>query len=262
MGCCGGKHILVAERRAQLESFDDVIEVQKAEYEAAIDVTAKAFSGTATQEGASDLHWAMGPQYADFENPKRMELARYTSEMLFLKYVKEGAVVIGRRDEAGALVAVVVFSRLRGYRSDPCEALTYGIVIAGMSKTAPAWLKKGLPSHMMRGFDHMGRAEGDFHRAHGRGPHYQIQIAAVDPAAQGQGHSSKLLRRVNELADAENVPCFLFTAGPEEQDKADKVKIYSRFGYEPVAQRTIADETGKTCTAYGMVRNYRKACIQ
>ena len=64
--------------------------------------------------------------------------------------------------------------------------------------------------------------------------------AAVDPAAQGQGHSSKLLRRVNELADAENLPCYLFTAGATGKS-SKQVAVYSRFGYETVEERTIAD---------------------
>ena len=77
----------------------------------------------------------------------------------------------------------------------------------------------------------------------------------VDPAAQGQGHSSKLLRRVNELADAENLPCYLFTTSvPGTSSK--QVAIYSRFGYEKVEERTIGDATGTrgSVTCYAMVR--------
>lgn len=77
----------------------------------------------------------------------------------------------------------------------------------------------------------------------------------MDPAAQGQGHSSKLLRRVNELADAENLPCYLFTTSvPGTSSK--QVAIYSRFGYEKVEERTIADATGTrgSVTCYAMVR--------
>ena len=74
----------------------------------------------------------------------------------------------------------------------------------------------------------------------------------MDPAAQGQGHSSKLLRRVNELADAEGLPCYLMTSGPSKD--AVKVAIYARFGYKTVDQRTLTDDAGSSVTCYAMLR--------
>ena len=65
----------------------------------------------------------------------------------------------------------------------------------------------------------------------------------------------RLLRRVNELADAENLPCYLFTTSvPGTSSK--QVAIYSRFGYEKVEERTIADAAGTrgSVTCYAMVR--------
>merc|ERR1712032_821056 len=89
---------------------------------------------------------------------------------------------------------------------------------------------------------------------YGSGPHYHIQIAAVDPRAQGLGHSSKMLRRISELADSENLPCFLFTAAVLQTNNPKKVAVYSRFGYEVVDDRTITDIAGRTVTCYAMVR--------
>merc|ERR1712150_192908 len=98
----------------------------------------------------------------------------------------------------------------------------------------------------------IGNFEVEFLKKHCSGSHYHINIAAVDPCAQGLGHSSKMLRRINELADSEQLPCCLLTAGPADTPK--KVAIYSRFGYEVVEEQTIADKDSRSVTCYGMVR--------
>jgi len=123
-----------------------------------------------------------------------------------------------------------------------------------MKNQAPQVIKenKGIPSDVQKALEKIGKIEAELHQKYCSGPHYDIQIAAVDPRAQGLGHSSKMLRRVNELADSENLPCFLFTAGPKDTPK--KVAIYSRFGYEVVEDRTIVDMTGRSVTCYAMVR--------
>jgi len=254
MGCCGSKAVLQAERRAQLESFEDVEEIPEAEYDAAMDVITAAFSGSATQEGAADMHWALGPKFEALDNPQRHDLIRFSMKMVLLKYVKDGAVVIGRHVD-GELKAVAAFTRSRGYHVPPCDTLDYIVIVAGLMKTAPPFIKesRGLPPAFQKNLESIGKVEAEFHKKHGKGPHYHVQFAAVEPAAQGRGHSSKLLRRVNELADAESLPCFLFTTGPKE--KASKVAIYARFGYETVEERTITDADGRSVTCYGMVRN-------
>ena len=80
------------------------------------------------------------------------------------------------------------------------------------------------------------------------------------PAAQGRGHSSKLLRSVNKLADAESLPCYLFTTGVTG-GSSKQVAVYSRFGYEAVEERTIADPAGTrgSVTCYAMVRTEAQA---
>lgn len=242
------------EQLSRLQNFDDVAGIPKAEYDKAVDVIARAFSGSPREEGAADMHWALGPKF-DFEHPQRLDLVGFIVKMLFLKYVKDGAVVIGRREDAsGELNSLVVFTRSQGYRAAPCEALSYACIVAGMMNKAPQVIKenKGVPSDIQKALEQIGKVEAEFSKKHCSGPHYHIQIAAVDPCAQGLGHSSKMLRRVNELADSEKLPCFLFTAGPTDTPK--KVAIYSRFGYEVVDERTITDMAGRSVTCYAMVR--------
>jgi len=255
MGLCSSKPRLQTEQLSRLQSFGDITEIPKAEYDKAMDVIARAFSGSARAEGAVDIHWALGPKF-DFEHPQRFDLIRFNMKMYLLKCVKDGAVVIGRREDAtGDLKALVVFTRSHGYRASPYgDVLSYVVIAAGMMSTAPQVIKdnNGLPSDIQKALEQIGKVEAELHKKHGKGPHYHVQIAAVDPAAQGLGHSSKMLRRINELADSENLPCFLLTAGPTDNPK--KVAIYSRFGYEVVDDRTITDIAGRPVTCYAMVR--------
>ena len=258
MGCCSSKSVLLAERMEQLRGFDDLIALDpKSDVDEAVGVITKAFCGTATQEGACDMQWALGPTFG-LEHPQRQDICRYYMKLCVLKYIKDGAVLIGRRDQ-GELKAVVVFTRWHKYRKSPCEILDWIAIAASLEKEKPAIMKehKGTPD-VQKALDQIGAVEDEWRKKHGSGPHYQIQDAAVDPAAQGQGHSSKLLRRVNELADAENLPCYLFTTSvPGTSSK--QVAIYSRFGYEKVEERTIADATGTrgSVTCYAMVRKAR-----
>lgn len=242
------------EQLSLLQNFDDVAEIPEAEYDKAVDVIARAFSGNLREEGAADMHWALGPKF-DFEHPQRLDLVGFIMKMVFLKYVKDGAVVIGRHEDAtGNPNAVVVFTRSDGYQASPCEALSYACIAAGMMNKAPQVIKenKGVPSDIQKALDQIGKVEAELRKKHCSGPHYNIQIAAVDPRAQGLGHSSKMLRRVNELADSEKLPCFLLTAGPTDTPK--KVAIYARFAYEVVDERTLADMAGRSVTCYALVR--------
>jgi ribosomal protein S18 acetylase RimI-like enzyme len=254
MGCCSSKSSLQAEQLSWLQSLGDVAEIPKAEYDNAVDIIARAFSGSPSVEGADDMHWALGPKF-DFEHPQRLDLIGFIMKMVLLKYVKDGAVVIGRHEDVtGDLKALVAFTRSPGYSASPCEALSYVVILAGMMSTAPQVIKdnNGIPSDIQKALEQIGKVEAELHKKHGKGPHYHIQIAAVDPTAQCLGHSSKMLRRINELADSDNLPCFLFTAGPADNPK--KVAIYSRFGYEVVDDRTITDMGGRPVTCYAMVR--------
>jgi ribosomal protein S18 acetylase RimI-like enzyme len=258
MGCCFAysfsKSSLQVEQLSRLQKFDDVAEIPKAEYDQAVDVIARAFSGSPRQEGAADMHWALGPKF-DFEHPQRLDLIGFIMKMMLLKYVKDSAVVIGRHEDAsGDLNSLVVFTRSPGYRVPPCEALSYVFIVAGMWNKAPQVIKEnnGLPPDIQKALEQIGKVEAEFRKKHCSGLHYYIHIVAVDPRAQGLGHSSKMLRRVNELADSEKLPCFLITAGPTDTPK--KVAIYSRFGYEVVDEQSTADMAGRSVTFYAMVR--------
>jgi GNAT superfamily N-acetyltransferase len=63
---------------------------------------------------------------------------------------------------------------------------------------------------------------------HPHEPHYYLPIIGVDPAAQGQGVGSSLLRPVLERADREGMPAYLEATTPRNR------ALYARHGFEDV----------------------------
>jgi len=63
---------------------------------------------------------------------------------------------------------------------------------------------------------------------HPHEPHYYLPIIGVDPAAQGQGIGSSLLRPVLERADREGMPAYLEATTPRNR------ALYARHGFEDV----------------------------
>jgi ribosomal protein S18 acetylase RimI-like enzyme len=76
-------------------------------------------------------------------------------------------------------------------------------------------------------------------------PHWYLQIIGVDPAHQGQGFSSRLLRPVLERIDRERMPCFL------ETNTVKNVTIYRRFGFEVISEDKLP---GTEVTSFAMLR--------
>jgi ribosomal protein S18 acetylase RimI-like enzyme len=90
-----------------------------------------------------------------------------------------------------------------------------------------------------------GRFVDDLHRKMLPAPHWYLQVIGVDPAYQGQGFSSRLLRPMLERIDGERLPCALET-------NIDKnVAIYRRFGFEVISEDKMR---GTAVTSFLMLR--------
>jgi len=90
-----------------------------------------------------------------------------------------------------------------------------------------------------------GRFVDNLHRRLVPYPHWYLQIIGVDPAYQGQGFSSRLLRPVLERIDSERMPCYL------ETNAVKNVAIYRRFGFEVVSEDRMP---GTEVTTFAMLR--------
>jgi ribosomal protein S18 acetylase RimI-like enzyme len=90
-----------------------------------------------------------------------------------------------------------------------------------------------------------GRFVDNLHRRLVPYPHWYLQIIGVDPAYQGRGFASRLLRPVLERIDREQMPCFL------ETNAGKNVVIYRRFGFEVVSEDKMP---GTEVTSFAMLR--------
>jgi ribosomal protein S18 acetylase RimI-like enzyme len=90
-----------------------------------------------------------------------------------------------------------------------------------------------------------GRFVDNLHRKLVPYPHWYLEIIGVDPAYQGQGFSSRLLRPVLEGIDRERMPCFL------ETNTVKNVAIYRRFGFEVASEDKMP---GTEVTVFAMLR--------
>ena len=86
----------------------------------------------------------------------------------------------------------------------------------------------------MRRFAQVGSA---LERAHPPEPSWYLQAMGVHPRAQRQGAGSRLMAAGIELADADQLPCYLQTSDPAN------VQYYERFGFELI-QPAIATYPG------------------
>lgn len=74
----------------------------------------------------------------------------------------------------------------------------------------------------------------DWHKQYGpKSKHWYVDFVAVDPELQNQGYGTELVQKVNELADAQKVDCYI-----ETESERHKV-FYERLGYETIATKTL-----------------------
>lgn len=63
-------------------------------------------------------------------------------------------------------------------------------------------------------------------KRHPQEPHWYLQVIGTDPAHQGKGYASLIMRQQLAVADAQAMPCYL------ESSKPSNVPIYQSFGFE------------------------------
>lgn len=63
-------------------------------------------------------------------------------------------------------------------------------------------------------------------KVHPKTPHWYLQVIGTDPAKQGKGFGSLIMRHQLALADQQGVPAYL------ESSKESNIPIYKAFGFE------------------------------
>ncbi|MEU3974781.1 MULTISPECIES: GNAT family N-acetyltransferase [Streptomyces] len=80
-------------------------------------------------------------------------------------------------------------------------------------------------------------------------PHWSLALIGADPAAQGQGHGSRLLRSGLAKADAAGQPVYL------ESSKASNLPVYEHFGFTVREEFALPGDGAPTL--WGMWRDPR-----
>lgn len=89
---------------------------------------------------------------------------------------------------------------------------------------------------------------GAMERFHTKEPHWYLAMVGVDPARQGQGVGSALLRHTLALCDADGVAAYLESSNPKN------VPLYQRYGFEVIGEIQHADSP----VFYPMLRPARR----
>jgi len=74
------------------------------------------------------------------------------------------------------------------------------------------------------------------HRRHMPGPHHYLFFIGVDPAHQGKGYASRLIRPVLVRLEREGLPCYLVTQNEKN------VALYEHYGFR-VIEHTVVPRT-------------------
>jgi len=72
-------------------------------------------------------------------------------------------------------------------------------------------------------------------KVHPKTPHFYLQVIGTDPAKQGKGFASAIMRHQLAVSDAAAMPCYL------ESSKDTNLPIYRSFGFEVTGEIKIPD---------------------
>lgn len=70
-------------------------------------------------------------------------------------------------------------------------------------------------------------------KVHPTTPHCYLQVVGTDPAKQGKGYASLVLRHQLAACDAASMPCYL------ESSKDTNIPVYRSFGFEVTGEIKI-----------------------
>lgn len=110
-----------------------------------------------------------------------------------------------------------------------CRSCDFDVCTACSSKAAGR-----MRSAMNGRLDVLSRVQLERHERHLRCTHLHIGLIGVEPASQGKGLCSRLLRALCTIADQLQLPTYIETSGRKNAD------IYARFGFEIVEEYNVS----------------------
>jgi ribosomal protein S18 acetylase RimI-like enzyme len=255
MGCCSSR-ILPQVELPELPSNIKHLTVNspQALLDAVADVATRSFAGTKTTAPEPALSWAfevladpLGP-LPDDPTKERIAYFKWLVTFMMAIAVRHGgcfALVDGDDDDAKVVACALNFPPNNHHLHAPgmCE-------IMQLMGKAEGPMPKCMEGKRMKAVE---KAMADSHKAHARDPHWYVQLFAVDPAAQRQGHGDKLLKFITTLGDKSGVPVYLETIG--------SASFYEKSGFEAQARYPLTggdDTLDANGGLAGMVRKVTK----
>eukprot|EP00439_Symbiodinium_sp_Y106_P040329 s931_g4.t4 len=220
------------------------------DWDAVVDVVAKAMSGTETSAADPLFDYVLGPSLADKSDPRRMDFLRFLATGILeedWRYCPSSLGIIGLVE--GRLGACCVVRRYEhGYTTEP---RSWGERLH--AKLLPFWsllrCNRTMPEQGILD------QQGFLHRTYGPEgvdtqlrlrrkkyaavPHLCVSLMMVDPAFQGMGLCGQTMRAVCRAADQQRLPCYLETGGRKN------AAVYERFGFK------VAEQFGCTTDGHG-----------
>ena len=211
----------------------------------AIDVSARAFAGTATAQPPREIDWLL-QDVPDKTNPSqlqervhRLNAFQATCVHYAFNLGRRGLVLVARSSDSKKITGCVMLY-LYPQKWSPSIDGMFAAEKACMSADKQSKFSKAQQAFLTsKRMSAMDKVLLNMHKKYATGPHICVQVVAVDPEAQGQGVGRKMMRAVNTIADAMNLPCYL------ECDDGKNEGVYTKFGYTLLGKEKLtAKENG------------------
>jgi len=219
MGCCNSSYILPQVDLPELPPGIKHLTANSPQslLDAVADVATRSFAGTKTTPAEANLSWVFDPAGSGddpcgplVEDPTAERLAyfKWMSTFMMAQTIKHGgcfALMDGDGDDAKVLACALNFP--------PNDKKLHEVGMfqfMSLTKKAEGPMPKCVEGKRMKALD---KAMADSHKAHAKEPHWYVQVLAVAPEAQSQGHGSKLMQFITALGDKSGVPVYLECTG-------------------------------------------------
>jgi len=164
-------------------------------------------------------------------------------------------VVLGLRSpESGKIEGVLLLRHPGSVQHGETESL-WSLFCTLRRIRFPKFLKTSeLGKEFRRRADIFGEKTEEAHKKLASGDHWYLNVVAVDPACQGKGIASSLLRHVIKLADRDRVPIYLESTNPSNR------AIYEAKGFSICQDIELKEQNGTDVQSLtGMLRPAQSA---
>ena len=224
-------------------------------YDAVADVAARSIVGTKTSAPEPIMSWAFevpeDPLAPLVEDPtaERLAYGKWMATFMMAVAVRHGgcfALMDGDGDDAKVVACALNFPPNNKNLHAPgmCEFLF------SLTGKAEGKMPKAMEGKRMAAVD---KTMHQSHKAHAKNPHWYVQLLAVDPEAQRQGHGTKLLKFITTLGEKSGVPVYLETIGSGAE------AFYAKHGFETQARYPVTGGSVTLDANGGLAGMVRKA---